>query len=481
MAAALAAVWLPTNANAALSVAAGQIVTALNFFFLARLVKLFTGAARADDRGTRDAMRLRGLALGGAKVLLVYGGVFALAQWKGLAYVPLVLGLSMPLLAILLKTIMIALGFGSGASALSRRAPRTAAPSGSPAKLAATILIAGLLALPVLAIAQTTAHDHHAPGAAATTVTESAPIAGAPTSESIASEGHTADAAHGEAGHGEAGEGHGEKEGGEAHLPNWITMAMDYLPDNAVVRWMHDNEYLVFAWLAGVVFLVLTFVSMKRDAKVPGHIQNGIEWVVESMEDVCGGMLGKHLPKYFPFIMAIFFYILMMNLVGIIPGFKSSTSSLDVTLALALVTFLFVQVSGIINLGPLGYLDHLAGSPRDAVGFAMLPVMIPVHLLGELVKPVSLSCRLFGNIFGEDTLIVVFVGVAAYCLKASLLALAVPPMAGITALFMLLQTLTAIVQALIFSLLTTVYLYMMLPHESHGHEAHGHEEGGHAH
>jgi F-type H+-transporting ATPase subunit a len=113
------------------------------------------------------------------------------------------------------------------------------------------------------------------------------------------------------------------------------------------------------------------------------------------------------------------------------------------------------------------------------VGFAMLPVMIPVHILGELVKPVSLSCRLFGNIFGEDTLIVVFVGVAALALKMSLTALAVPPMAGITALFMMLQTLTAIVQALIFSLLTTVYLYMMLPHESHGEHAHG--EAGHGH
>jgi F-type H+-transporting ATPase subunit a len=291
---------------------------------------------------------------------------------------------------------------------------------------------------------------------------------------------HAGEVAHTEASHaaegttaeGHAGEAH--KEGGEAHLPNWITIADDYFPDNPVVRWMHENEYLVFAWLAGAVFLVLTMVGMKRDAKVPGHLQNAIEWIVESMEDVCGGMLGKHLPKYFPFIMSIFFYILMMNLIGIVPGFKSSTSTIDVTLALALVTFVYVQISGLINLGPLGYLDHLAGSPRDVVGFAMLPVMIPVHLLGEMVKPVSLSCRLFGNIFGEDTLIVVFVGVAALCLKASLLALAVPPMAGITALFMLLQTLTAIVQALIFSLLTTVYLYMMIPHESHAHEDAGH-------
>jgi F-type H+-transporting ATPase subunit a len=215
---------------------------------------------------------------------------------------------------------------------------------------------------------------------------------------------------------------------------------------------------------------------MRPRAMVPGELQNAVEWIVESMEDICGSMLGKHLDRYFPFIMAIFFYILTMNLMGIFPGFKSSTSTIDLTLALALITFIYVQFSGIRNLGLLGYLDHLAGSPRDIVGFAMLPVMIPVHVLGELVKPVSLSCRLFGNIFGEDTLIVVFVGVSAMCLKASLTALAVPPMLGITALFMLLQTLTSIVQALIFSLLTTVYLYMMLPHE-----AHAHGEGEHAH
>ncbi|HEY2924514.1 MAG TPA: F0F1 ATP synthase subunit A, partial [Candidatus Eisenbacteria bacterium] len=135
-----------------------------------------------------------------------------------------------------------------------------------------------------------------------------------------------------------------------------------------------------------------------------------------------------------------------------------------------LITFLYVQFWGIRNLGIVGYLDHLAGSPRDAIGWMMLPVMLPVHILGELAKPVSLSCRLFGNIFGEDTLIVVFVGATALLIKASLVALAVPPMAGITALFMMLQTLTSIVQALIFSLLATVYLYMMLPHEAHAPE-----------
>jgi F-type H+-transporting ATPase subunit a len=260
------------------------------------------------------------------------------------------------------------------------------------------------------------------------------------------------------------------------HLPNWVILLNDYFPNNPVVHWMHENEYLVFAWLAGIIFLVVTWVAMRRPKPVPGQLQNAIEWMVESMEDVCGGLLGKHAPRYLPFIFALFFYILTMNLLGIIPGFMSATSTLDLTLALAIVTFLYVQFSGIRNLGFVGYIDHLAGSPRDAIGWAMLPVMLPVHILGELAKPVSLSCRLFGNIFGEDTLIVVFVGATALCLKASLTALAVPPLLGISALFMMLQTLTAIVQALIFALLATVYLYMMLPHESH---AHGEAEAAH--
>jgi len=284
--------------------------------------------------------------------------------------------------------------------------------------------------------------------------------------------------AEGGAAHGTEAEGHGGEggEGGAQHLPNWITILNDFFPQNSVIHWMHENEYLVFAWLAAVVFLAITWIGMRKPKMVPGQIQNAIEWMVESMEDVCGGMLGKHLHKYFPYIIAVFFYVLSMNLIGIIPGFKSSTSTLDVTLALALITFLYVQFTGLRNLGLLGYIDHLAGSPRDVVGFIMLPVMIPVHILGELAKPVSLSCRLFGNIFGEDTLIVVFVGATALCLKASLVALAVPPMLGISALFMLLQALTSIVQALIFALLATVYLYMMLPHEEH---AHGNEEHAH--
>lgn len=467
MAAAFAALLLPSQAASAISLLAGQLLMALNFFFLDKLVKLFTEAAfGGPDRRARP-LPGRFFAWLATKLLLVYGGAFAVIRFQLVAPVPFLAGVTVPLLALFLKSIMLALG--TGPSSLRRRATKTAATLGNAAKPAALLLAVALLAVPALAPASDEATP---PGATATASERGATAAehggAAPNTEHGGPAGD-----HGAAAAEHSGAAGDRGGGGVQHLPNWIVILNDYFPGHPAVRWMHANEYLVFAWLAGLVFLAFAWIAMRRPQPVPGQLQNALEWMVESMENVCGGMLGKHLPRYFPYIIAIFFYILTMNLIGIIPGFKSSTSTLDVTLALALMTFVYVQFWGIRNLGLFGYLDHMAGSPRDLVGFIMLPVMIPVHILGELAKPISLSCRLFGNIFGEDTLIVVFVGATALCLKASITALAVPPMLGISALFMVLQTLTSIVQALIFALLTTVYLYMMLPHEEHAHgEAH---------
>ncbi len=413
LALALTALLLPSRPSVALAIAAGQVIASSNFVFLRTLVKLFTEKRSAGVPQGRILFTVF------AKFLIVYGGAFALIRVAGVAFAPFSIGLGLPLLTLFLKSTMMA--FGPGFSPLLRRATSTARSAANVAKPAAFILLT-LVALtaPTLCLAAEHAAAEHA------------------------------------------------EEGG-SELPNWLVILHDWVHGNPVVDWLNANQILAFAWIGGLAFLAFSWFAMRKPKMVPGQLQNGLEWIIESMEDICGGMLGKHLDRYFPFIGAVFFYILTINLIGIFPGMKSSTSSLDLTLALALIVFLYVQFSGIKNLGLLGYLDHLAGSPRDAIGFAMLPVMIPVHVLGELVKPVSLSCRLFGNIFGEDTLIVVFVGVAAMCLKASLTLLAVPPLMGITALFMLLQTLTSIVQALIFSLLTTVYLYMMLPHEAHAH------------
>jgi len=104
---------------------------------------------------------------------------------------------------------------------------------------------------------------------------------------------------------------------------------------------------------------------------------------------------------------------------------------------------------------------HMAGSPRSLVEWVLVPLNLPIHIIGELARPVSLSLRLFGNITGEDVLIAVFIGLGI----ASLSFLKLPVGVPLHVPFIFLAILTSLIQALVFALLSTVYLSLMLPHE----------------
>jgi F-type H+-transporting ATPase subunit a len=156
-----------------------------------------------------------------------------------------------------------------------------------------------------------------------------------------------------------------------------------------------------------------------------------------------------------------------------VPLMKAPTSNLNVTFALAVTVFVYVQYTAISELGFLGWLDHLAGSPRSPIEWGLVPLAFPIHLIGELAKPVSLSCRLFGNIFGEDMLLVGFAGLGI-TLMATLGLGAVPVGVPFHFVFLFLALLTSVVQALVFAMLSTIYFLLMLPHD-HDHE-HGHDQ-----
>ncbi len=151
---------------------------------------------------------------------------------------------------------------------------------------------------------------------------------------------------------------------------------------------------------------------------------------------------------------------------GLIPLFKAPTSLFETTLSLALVVFLYVQITGFRKLGFGGYFYHLVGSPTDVMGWALVPLMLPLHIIGELAKPVSLSLRLFGNIMGEDVLIAVFTGLGVLTLAAIGSPIGIP----LEFPFIFLGLLLSTIQALVFTLLSTIYFSQMLPHE----EEHGH-------
>lgn len=294
-----------------------------------------------------------------------------------------------------------------------------------------------------------------------------AQAAGEQESASEESAGHAAQQAHGEAAAGHAEEGHGEghgEEGGHAELPNFISLAVGFLgTDSSVGHFLHTWENFIFSFLSVIILGIIVSAATKRAKMVPSGLQNAVEFLVEKLDEFICGILGPHGRKHVPFLGSLFIYILFMNLFGLVPFMRSPTANLNQTLALALCVFLYVQYTGMRNFGIRGYIFHMAGEPRDPISFVLIPIMLPLHIIGELAKPLSLSLRLFGNITGEDVLIVIFVtlgiGLIGFMHLPFGLPLHVP--------FLFLAILTSTIQALVFMLLSTVYFLMMMPHDEH--------------
>ena len=252
----------------------------------------------------------------------------------------------------------------------------------------------------------------------------------------------------------------------ESHeLPNFITIVHHFVAGTSFGDFIHKWENLVFSLLtAGLIILVARIASRNPQLK-PGRLQNFVEFIVEELEKFIVGILGPRGRKFVPFLGTLFVYILCMNYSGMVPLLKAPTANINETLALALCVFIYVQYTAVRENGLLGYLDHLMGQPRSAVQWGLVWVMVPVHVIGELAKPVSLACRLFGNITGEDVLIYAFVGLGVALTSFAHVPVGIPlqiPFYGLAVLL-------GFVQALVFMLLSTVYFAMVLPHENEEH------------
>ncbi|UCD17856.1 MAG: F0F1 ATP synthase subunit A [Candidatus Zixiibacteriota bacterium] len=262
----------------------------------------------------------------------------------------------------------------------------------------------------------------------------------------------THDAGAQAAGHAAEG-GHG---GGDSHeLPNLVTFINK--------SFAHHYDALIYAGVVALFMIVVSVITYRKRQLIPGRLQNLVEMLLEGLYNLFESVMGKEAIKYTPFLGTLFIYIWFMNLVGLIPFFKSSTSSINTTAALAITVFLYVQYTGIRRLGLWGYFHHLLGSPRDAVTWALAPINLPIHLVGELAKPFSLALRLFGNITGEDILIAAFVSLGIMFMAIFGSPIGFPFQIP----FILLAMLTSTIQALVFTMLSTIYFVMVMPHEEH--------------
>lgn len=217
-------------------------------------------------------------------------------------------------------------------------------------------------------------------------------------------------------------------------------------------------EIVPVTWLV-ILILCATVIIMSRRLRLrnPSKFQAFIEFCVVALQGFVRNIVGDREAKALtPVIGTFFIFILSLNLFGLIPGFISPTASTATTVALALFAFVFVQYVAISRNGFLNYCKHFLGEP-----IWLFPLMLPLHIIGELARPLSLSVRLFGNIFGEDLVIVVLMMIGATVLgKLWWLPVQFP--------MMLFAIFTSFVQALVFSMLVGIYISVAVA----GHEEH---------
>ena len=246
---------------------------------------------------------------------------------------------------------------------------------------------------------------------------------------------------------------------------NLVTLLNSWFPNGHVSHFLHQWENPFFSLCAAFFILFLFSMAISKKKLVPNRFQSFAEVVMEFLDGLVCGIIGPRGRKYTPFIATLFIYIWVQNMFGIVPFMKAPTSSINTTVSLAVSVFIYVQFIGITQNGLGGYVHHLMGSPQDMIGWLLAPLMFVLHVLGEFIKPISLALRLFGNIMGEDTLIGVFAGIGIIIMSFIHFPVGVPLQFPI----MLLSILLGSIQALVFSLLSTIYIFLMLPHE---HEQH---------
>lgn len=204
--------------------------------------------------------------------------------------------------------------------------------------------------------------------------------------------------------------------------------------------------------IASAAAYLLIMAGTRQHAMVPGRLQSAVEMMYEFVAGILRDATGKEGMRFFPIVFTIFLFILMGNMVGMIPGSFTFTSHIIVTFAMAMAVWLGVTAIGFWYHG--AHFLHFfvpTGAPK-----AMLPLLIPIELLSYCVRPISLSVRLFCNMMAGHTMLKVFAGFII-SLSTFYLVPAIAPLA-ITVILIGFEFAVAFLQAYIFTVLTCIYL-----------------------
>jgi len=233
---------------------------------------------------------------------------------------------------------------------------------------------------------------------------------------------------------------------------------VDFAPTKHVVL------MVVAALVVLTTFLLVARVVRKRSVdRAPSGFSNAMEALVLYFRDeVVRPNIGHGADAYTPYVLSLFFFILTMNLMGLVPWGGSATGNISVTAALAICTFVLVEVSGMRALGFWGYMGTIFYAPKGmnpAMRAMMLVIMTPVEFLGKLTKPFALSVRLFANMTAGHTLIFALGGLIFVFMNAAAAMAGVAVGSTLMATgIMVLELFVAFLQAYIFAMLTSVFV-----------------------
>ena len=203
-------------------------------------------------------------------------------------------------------------------------------------------------------------------------------------------------------------------------------------------------DYLVMVLLVALLLVALLGLASRRPQLVPGTRQSVAEMIVQAFAGLIVETVGPEGRKYLPVIGTVGLFIFGCNIIGLFPGFMSPTSKLNVTLGCALVVVFYYHAQGVKSQG-LKYFKHFLGPIP-----ALAPLMVPIEVISHFSRPVSLSMRLFCNIFAEELLIVIMASIIPFLLPLPFMAVAV---------------FTSIIQSYVFVLLSCIYIAGAVAHE----------------
>ena len=246
--------------------------------------------------------------------------------------------------------------------------------------------------------------------------------------------------------------------------PLWIVQFVDALLQPLIGRPVPD--YLVMCGLIviGVAVLAIT-VRSRLSVEHPGKLQVLLEDGLNALRGLLQSFVGEKADRYVGIIGALGLFILIGNYMGLVPGLVAPTRNINVTVGCALTMWVYYHIQGVKEQGLVSYLKHFAAPPGAPLFIA--PIMLPIEIISHLSRVLSLSLRLFGNIFGEELVILILF---------SIVPLFVPlPM-------MFLGLITGTLQAFIFVMLGTIYLAGAVATEHDAEHGHGREHApAHAH